>query len=455
MQTPLQGVCVLEFARRLSAGKGFVSHNRGLCSGPLMWKAEDGGNRQMAIFHLSAKFIGRSSGRSAVAAAAYRSGEKLENELTGEVWDFTKKGGVVLSGIEAPEGVPDWAKDRAQLWNESERKENRSNSQFAREFNIALPEEFSIEDNTKLLKEFINEHFTKRGIVSDWAIHEPNREGDERNIHAHVLTTTRKIDRDGWTEKDREGHSNKVLQEIRESWAKTVNQEMERRGLSERIDHRTLEAQGIDREPQQHMGPKATAIERRGEKAERERYWKSEKQENQETPNLEKQKAIDKIELELRICDDIDRAITDPEYLAKVEKLFKGRDNERSNAILETAVTQTLERQKAEAEKMYRENVGKNEQYAKKAEKKYREADDVMKTGDREKALKYALKECAVNKAFDQEFQRQKMTATHAVPRNENEENFRKEIAEIARIREEERREQERRQEQERGGRGR
>lgn len=229
----------------------------------------------MAIFHVHCDIIGRTSGGSAVAAAAYRATEKLTDRTTGEKHDYTRKEQALYSEILTVKKAPKWAHVRAELWNQVEEKENRKNSQFCRSFDIALMKEFDLETNTKLIRLWIYKNYVSRGLVADLAIHaaHKNKNGKSNdNEHAHVLVTTRKLTKNGWGEKDREANDKEFLQNVRKSWADIVNAEFERRGMSERIDERTLEEQGIDREPQQHQGKAATAMQRRGEKPDRKKY---------------------------------------------------------------------------------------------------------------------------------------------------------------------------------------
>lgn len=230
----------------------------------------------MAIYHLHCDIIGRSGGRSATAAAAYRATERIEDRTTGETFDYTKKEKALYTNIfYMPNDVPEWAKDRAELWNSCEEKENRKNSQFCRSFDIALPKELSLEDNIELVKKWVANNYVIRGLVADVAIHAPHKNADgttNENLHAHILIPTRKLNKDGWAEKDRQANDREFLKQVRTSWAEIVNAKFESLGMSERIDERTLEAQGIDREPQQHQGAKATAMARKGKNPDRKKY---------------------------------------------------------------------------------------------------------------------------------------------------------------------------------------
>lgn len=236
----------------------------------------------MAIYHCSVKTISRSAGRSATAAAAYRSGSKIVDERTGEVHDYSRKRGVLSATIIAPPGAPDWAHDRAAIWNQAEQSETRKNSTVAREFEVALPHELTHEQRQQLALEFGREIMQRHGCVVDVALHEPDRgrvsrdedddydtqtraAGDQRNHHAHILCSTRRLTADGFTEKTRE-LDERTSGEVgywRARWAQLANEHLERAGRAERIDHRSHAERGIDREPTQHLGPAATGYERR------------------------------------------------------------------------------------------------------------------------------------------------------------------------------------------------
>lgn len=227
----------------------------------------------MAIYHFSASVVSRSTGRSAVAAAAYRSASQLEDERYGIAHDYTRKGGVVHAEILAPEDTPEWMHDRAQLWNAVEKIETRKNAQLAREITLALPHELSADERRDLVRQFAHEQFVSRGMIADIAIHDPHRQGDNRNHHAHIMLTMRELTGDGFhakkaTPEARRWNSQEALQEWRTAWAAIQNREFERLGIAARVDHRSFDEQGIDREPTQHEGPAATNKKRRGELSE-------------------------------------------------------------------------------------------------------------------------------------------------------------------------------------------
>lgn len=216
----------------------------------------------MAIFHFSMKTISRSSGRSATAAIAYRAGETITDERTGEVHRYEFKKGVVETGIVLPANAPEWASNRARLWNEAEQAEKRKNSTVAREIVLALPIELNETERAELVKSFAKKLVEKHRCAVDFAIHEPSKKGDDRNHHAHLLMTTRRLDKDGFTEKTRELDDRKsgFVVKWREEWANHVNAHLLQAGIWDTVSHLSLAEQGIDREPTKHRGVAANAI---------------------------------------------------------------------------------------------------------------------------------------------------------------------------------------------------
>ena len=237
----------------------------------------------MAIYRFEAKVISRSGGRGVVSsasyrtgkcatsAAAYRAGAKLTDERTGESYDYTRKGGIAGAEIITPENAPEWMQDREKLWNAVERVEKRKDSQLARDFIISLPHELTAEQREELTREFVREQFTAKGYVADIAWHSPDKE-DGLNHHAHVMVPMRKVEGDGFAAKKERPPDGQhpaaawrdELGHLREAWANTANKHLEKAGLDIRIDHRSLEDRGIDREPEPKQGPLATQIEREG-----------------------------------------------------------------------------------------------------------------------------------------------------------------------------------------------
>lgn len=219
----------------------------------------------MADYRFSASVISRSTGRSAVAAAAYRSGQQLQDQRYGESHDYTRKGGVLYTEIMAPERTPAWMLERETLWNGVEAAEKRKDAQLAREVQLSLPHELTDRQRIELVRQFVAEQFVSRGMIADVAVHAPHRQGDQRNHHAHVMLTMRELTGEGFGKKARNWNDKANVERWREEWAHLQNRTFERLGIDARVDHRTLEAQGIDREAQQHEGPNVTAMRRRDE----------------------------------------------------------------------------------------------------------------------------------------------------------------------------------------------
>lgn len=252
----------------------------------------------MALYHCSVSIISRSGGKSAVGSIAYETRTEATDEETGTKLDYRKKGKsdpCLLSKRLIPKDCPEQFKvngNWANLWNEVQRKENRKNSQFARDFNIALQKELTLEQNYEVIKNWFYENF--KDVICDINIHAPHKNKDgttNDNIHAHLMITTRRVDKnspDGWGEKDRESNSKDFLKQARKSLADLFNKKFDELGIDAHIDHRTLEEQGIDREPQQHQGVTATALERKGKKPRRTKY-KSQEQKRQDILVTEKE----------------------------------------------------------------------------------------------------------------------------------------------------------------------
>ena len=225
----------------------------------------------MAIYHLSVKTVSRSAGRSATAAAAYRAGVKITDGRTGEIHDYTRKGGVQSATLIVPAEAAAWANDREVIWNAAEHAEKRKNSTVAREFEIALPSELSPAERQRLAVDFANELVARHGCAADVAIHAPGKEGDNRNHHAHILLTTRRLTADGMGEKTRELDDQKtgkqLVTEWRERFATLQNEALRSAGHAVQVDHRSHADRGLTVEPSWHLGPAATAIERRGQRS--------------------------------------------------------------------------------------------------------------------------------------------------------------------------------------------
>ena len=229
----------------------------------------------MAIYHLSAKVISRGSGRSAVAAAAYRAAERLHDDRLGHDHDFTTKIGVVHREVLLPEGAPEAWRDRATLWNAVEAAEKRKDAQLAREVEVALPRELSQTEGIALARDFAAREFVTHGMVADVCVHWPQGADGEAKPHAHILLTTRRIEpgQDGeagrFVAKAREWNATELLVGWRERWAELANARLVEQGYDARVDHRSLAAQGIPLEPQHKVGPAGQRRAERGEAAER------------------------------------------------------------------------------------------------------------------------------------------------------------------------------------------
>ena len=260
----------------------------------------------IALFHFHVTQIKRSAGQSAVAAAAYRSGEKLHSEYYGEDSDYTHKGGVICSEILLPAHAPPEYADRETLWNAVEKVECGKKAQLAYSFDIALQNEFSMEENINLARQFLLEQFVSRGMIVDFAVHSPDKEGGISNPHFHVMCPIRPIEANGkWGNKQRRKYvldengeripdgtgdyvfnavpttdwgSPETLEHWRQAWAELCNAKFAEKELPCRIDHRSYERQGVDLLPTVHEGPTVRAMERKGiatEKGEFNRWVKA------------------------------------------------------------------------------------------------------------------------------------------------------------------------------------
>ena len=242
----------------------------------------------MAIYHLCIKIISRGKGKSAVAASAYRSGEKIKNEYDGIVHDFTRKGGIAHTEILLPQNAPQEFVNRSILWNSVEKIEKSKNSQLAREIEVALPKELDREKQINLVREYVKENFVKVGMCADIALHDKN----DGNPHCHILLTmrplnedttwgakskkeyildengekvklkngnykTRKINTTDWNEQDK-------AEEWRKAWADITNKYLEENSIQDNVDHRSYQRQGIEQIPTIHLGVSATQMEKRG-----------------------------------------------------------------------------------------------------------------------------------------------------------------------------------------------
>jgi ATP-dependent exoDNAse (exonuclease V) alpha subunit len=238
----------------------------------------------LAIYHLHIRSISRSDGRSAPGAAAYRAGEAIRDERTGRLHNHSRRNDVTHSEIVLPSAgsgaEAQWARDRAVLWNRAEQAENRRNSRVAREYEVALPAELDAAQRLALTRAFAHELADRHNVAVDMAIHLPRPRGDARNHHAHLLVTSREVNAEGLGAKagldmnNRERGGRGLLpgiaemNAIRERWAVLSNEALRAAGLTTQVDHRTLAAQGVDREPMPRIPYAAVQIERHGLRSE-------------------------------------------------------------------------------------------------------------------------------------------------------------------------------------------
>ena len=310
----------------------------------------------MAIYHCTCKIISRGQGRSAVGAAAYRSGEKLYNEYDGIEHNYMKKGGVVYSEIMLCKNAPKEYQDRQTLWNAVEQIEKSSKAQLAREYEVALPVELSREEQIKLVRDFAKENFVDNGMCVDFSIHDK----EDGNPHAHIMLTTRPIEQDNsWGVKqkkeyilDKNGQkqydkkkqtykcktvkttnwdSKEFLQRSRESWAEKVNQELEKKSLPQRIDHRSLKEQGVDRVPTIHEGG-ARKLEKRGIKTDRGKINREIKTANGQMQTIDILTKQTQKEI-INIREDIEWN-KQHEHIAKIERMLPKATEENKNVLL-------------------------------------------------------------------------------------------------------------------------
>ncbi|MBN8808261.1 MAG: Ti-type conjugative transfer relaxase TraA [Sphingomonas sp.] len=223
----------------------------------------------MAIYHFSAKVISRANGSSALAAAAYRSASRLHDERIDRHHDFSNKAGVVYSEVLLPDGAPEHLSDRERLWNEVETVELRKDSQLAREIEFAIPRELDQPEGIRLAREFVQAEFVDRGMIADLNVHRDVGADGEPKPHAHVMLTTREVGDGGFGAKVRDWNRTDLLQHWREAWAEHVNARLAELDIDARVDHCSLEAQGIDLEPQHKIGPAASRMAGQGVDAER------------------------------------------------------------------------------------------------------------------------------------------------------------------------------------------
>ena len=343
----------------------------------------------MAIYHLSTKIISRSKGKSSIASSAYRSGEKLYNKRDGLIHDYTKRKDVIYKEIFKPINAPNWVLDREQLWNEVEQIEKSKNSQLAREIDIALPIELNEKERIELLREYVIDNFSNKGMVADVVIHDK----EDGNPHSHIMLTMRPFEENGeWGAKakkeyilDKNGNktyskngnakSRKIettnwnkketLEHWREQWAIYANKALEKVNRKERIDHRSYEDQGIDKLATRHEGPTVRAMEKKGIKTEIGDINRKIKEENQKIEIIENQiKLYEEMkELENERTKDNGARNRNIETEEGVNELTKGigglGDRDRLEVRKRTEELKKITRDKREQDRAAREELRK------------------------------------------------------------------------------------------------
>ena len=344
----------------------------------------------MAIYHLSTKIISRSKGRSSIASSAYRSGEKLYNKRDGLIHDYTKRKDVIYKEIFKPINAPNWVLDREQLWNEVEQIEKSKNSQLAREIDIALPIELNEKERIELLREYVIDNFSNKGMVADVVIHDKK----DGNPHSHIMLTMRPFEENGeWGAKakkeyilDKNGNktyskngnakSRKIettnwnkketLEHWREQWAIYANKALEKVNRKERIDHRSYEDRGIDKLATRHEGPTVRAMEKKGIKTEIGDINRKIKEENQKIEIIENQiKLYEEMkELENERIKDNGARNRNIETEEGVNELTKGigglGDRDRLEVRKRTEELKKITRDKREQDRAAREELRKH-----------------------------------------------------------------------------------------------
>ncbi|HEX2813602.1 MAG TPA: Ti-type conjugative transfer relaxase TraA [Sphingopyxis sp.] len=249
----------------------------------------------MAIYHFSVQVISRTQGRSAVGAAAYRAGERLHDERLDRDHDFRAKSGVEHSEILLPEGAPEQWRDRERLWNDVEAFEKRKDAQLAREVEFAIPREMTKAQGIELARDFVGQEFVARGMIADLNVHWDIGADGLAKPHAHVMLTMREVNEQGFGQKERDWNRTELVEQWRERWAEHVNSRLAELDIDARIDHRSYEAQGIELEPQDKIGPAASRMGERGLESERIEDHRTIAQRNGERIIAEPRVALDAI----------------------------------------------------------------------------------------------------------------------------------------------------------------
>lgn len=224
-----------------------------------------------AAYRSGTKIASRQGGKSALAAAAYRSGERLYDESEQQYYDYTRKEDVIHAEIMLPEHAPDWARllSREQLWNLVEATEIRKDAQLARDIIASLPRELTYEQQSSLVKDYVQAEFTSKGMIADVAIHDTRASDGQAQPHVHIMLTMRELGKSGFGKKNRDWNHRSMVRHWRSSWEECTNHHLEQAGRRERVSLKSYRERGIDRIPQEYLGPKLWQLEQRGIRTER------------------------------------------------------------------------------------------------------------------------------------------------------------------------------------------
>ena len=404
----------------------------------------------MAQYHFSATMVSRKKGQSAVAAAAYRAGERIKDEHRGKWFDYRTHPGILYKEILAPGNALAWMLDRAQLWNAVEKIEKRKDSQVARSIDIGLMSELPLDKNLELIRGFIQEQFVKKGMIADLSVHAPGPDSDERNIHAHILLTTRVVTDSGFGKKNRDWDDREELREWREAWARHANTALQQAGLDARIDHRTLGEQGIDREATTHVGPSGKAMEKSGRTSDRAKKNRELKEANDDIAELQKQVAESEKRLaelkhqqeaEQRYAEHSDGPVPGPkkdmpdgltpEQKHAIEQEVSRQEQARKNEEERQAAVRKLEEERVAAEKRAEED--RQKKLADDQAEQRRRIDEENKNVDRiskDNAERLASQADAIRLAYAQSQQRAMADAYNAQNQRVADEQKKREDAE-------------------------
>ncbi|RIW27273.1 molybdopterin-guanine dinucleotide biosynthesis protein MobA [Bacillus salacetis] len=320
----------------------------------------------MAIYHFSAQVISRGKGQSAVAAAAYRSGDRLMDERTGEE-KFYHRDHQPDAMILAPSNSPDWVQDRERLWNEVEKSETRINSRLAREVNIALPRELTHDHQKELIRNYVQEQFVDQGMIADIAIHRDDKE----NPHAHVMLTTREMIAEGFGPKNRDWNKKELLEQWREEWANHANNALEKEGIQDRISHLSHEARGLEQLPTVHLGHIAHEMEKRGVQSERGNINRERQEHNALVVDLQKYRE-EKKALEQKLAHQKEQRQKVERYNTAAERV----DLQKASNVLKAEPSLATIQKRYEQLDKWNERLNKNDSYIRWKSQTIREASE-------------------------------------------------------------------------------